>query len=34
LTSLGDTLSMFEYMFAATMLLLLTGSLVAIFALQ
>ncbi|MGA8275852.1 MAG: DUF2070 family protein [Thermoplasmata archaeon] len=34
LTSLGDTLSMFTYMFAATFLLLLTGSLVAIFALQ
>jgi len=34
LTSLGDTLSMFEYMLAATLLLLLTGSLVAIFALQ
>jgi putative membrane protein len=34
LTSLGDTLSMFEYMFVATLLLLLTGSLVAVFALQ
>jgi putative membrane protein len=34
LTSLGDTLSMFTYMFAATFLLLITGSLVAIFALQ
>jgi putative membrane protein len=34
LTSLGDTLSMFTYMFVATFLLLLTGSLVAIFALQ
>ncbi|MCI4373263.1 MAG: DUF2070 family protein [Thermoplasmata archaeon] len=34
LTSLGDTLSMFTYMLAATFLLLLTGSLVAIFALQ
>jgi putative membrane protein len=34
LTSLGDTLSMFEYMFAATFLLLLTGSLVALFALR
>ncbi|MCI4365612.1 MAG: DUF2070 family protein [Thermoplasmata archaeon] len=34
LTSLGDTLSMFEYMFVATLLLLLTGSLVAVFALH
>jgi putative membrane protein len=34
LTSLGDTLSMFEYMLASTLLLLLTGSLVAIFVLQ
>jgi putative membrane protein len=34
LTSLGDTLSMFEYMLAATLLLLLTGSLVVVFVLQ
>src|SRR5208282_2767424 len=30
LTSLGDTLSMFEYMLGATLLLLLTGSLVEV----
>ncbi len=34
LTSLGDTLSMFTYMFVATFLLLLTGSLVVVFALH
>jgi putative membrane protein len=34
LTSLGDTLSMFTYMLTATFLLLLTSSLVAIFALR
>ena len=34
LTSLGDTLSMFTYMFAATLLLLLTSSLVILLALR
>jgi putative membrane protein len=34
LTSLGDTLSMFTHMFPATLLLLLTSSLVVTFALQ
>ncbi|HTT44568.1 MAG TPA: DUF2070 family protein [Thermoplasmata archaeon] len=34
LTSLSDTLSMFTYMFAATLLLLLTSSLIIVYALQ
>ena len=34
LTSLGDTLSMFTYMFGATLLLLVTSSLVVLLALQ
>jgi hypothetical protein len=34
LTSLGDTLSMFTHMFAATLLLLLTSSLVVLLALR